>query len=221
MVYPPPDAVATETAEVEEAKVTETPEVERGLETKEVSKQEDGKEGDDEQPLAEEKKDQEEGDQLPPGTKNAPRAGRLIANKWAVISVCVQPSQGKLSTYVDGSLCSIAEDLDPADLRLQHRIVILGGGKQAHVRGGDIRRVTIHNSSLGEPEVKDLYFTLSDRNPAVGGLWPKVQARVRGYLTRKKSTFRRSLARPHQDGDGDEEGGEGDEDEGSDDDSDY
>lgn len=178
---------------------------------------EEGKGGEDE-----EKNDEVKGDQLP-GTKNAPKAGRLTANKWAVVSICVQPSQGKLSTYVNGSLCSIAEDLDPADLRLQHRIVILGGGKQAHVRGGDIRRVTIHNSSLGEADVKDLYFTLSDRNPAVGGLWPKVQALVRGYLARKKSTFKCTIARQVQDGDG-EDGSVEDDDSGryySDDDSDY
>lgn len=142
--------------------------------------------------------------------KSAPVAGRIVANKWAVVTVSVQPSRGRLSTYVNGSLCSIAEDLDPADLRLQHRIVILGGGKQAHVRGGDIRRVTIHNSSLEGVEVKDLYYTLIDRNPGVGGLWAKVQARVRGFLSRKKNAVHLSPVRRDPDDEGDEENGDED-----------
>lgn len=113
------------------------------------------------------------------------QTGRLVSNKWSVVTICVQPSQGRLTTYVDGRLSSISVDLLPSELRLHHRIVV-GGSKQASVCAGDVRRIVIHNTSLQEEHVKQLRYTLADKNPATGGLWVKVQARIRGLLARKK-----------------------------------
>eukprot|EP01033_Poteriospumella_lacustris_P010457 gene10460-7435_t len=115
----------------------------------------------------------------------APRVGRVVANKWAVITVVVQPNLGRLVTYVDGKICHVADDLDPADLRLQHKLVVLGGGKQAHIRGGDVRRMVLHSGAMDDAEVRRLYFALAHDNPAIGGLVTKAQALIRGHLVRK------------------------------------
>ena len=111
--------------------------------------------------------------------------GLLVSNKWSVVTICVQPSQGRMTTFVDGKLSSESADLLPSDLQLHHRIVV-GGCKQASVCAVDVRRIVIHNTSL-EEHVKQLRYILADKNPAIGGLWVKVQARVRGLLIRKKS----------------------------------
>ena len=84
------------------------------------------------------------------------QTGRLVSNKWSVVTICVQPSQGRLTTYVDGRLSSISVDLLPSELRLHHRIVV-GGSKQASVCAGDVRRIVIHNTSLQEEHVKQLH----------------------------------------------------------------
>jgi hypothetical protein len=73
------------------------------------------------------------------------------------VSVVVQPSEAKIATYVNGKLCHISTELDPSELRLHHKLVVLGGGKQAHARGGDIRRVVIHNKAFEE---KVLIYTV-------------------------------------------------------------
>jgi hypothetical protein len=103
---------------------------------------------------------------------------------WHVISVVVKPSAGEVSTYVNGHLCHESNNLDPADLRLQYKLVILGGGRQAQNRGGDLRRITIHSKDFNASEIKELYCNLADENPAIGGRAVRIQAAFRGYSKR-------------------------------------
>jgi hypothetical protein len=59
--------------------------------------------------------------------------------------------------------------------------VVLGGGRQAQIRGGDLRRITIHSKAFDEKEIRNLYYHLADDNPAIGGRAVKIQAAFRGY----------------------------------------
>lgn len=112
----------------------------------------------------------------------------LRAGVWHTITVTVKPEEGAMSSYVNGRLCHTATGLDPSDLRLHHKLVVLGGGRQAHSRGGDIRRVVIHSGCLDADSVKEMYFRLGNDNPAVGGRAIKIQAAYRGFHTRKTLT---------------------------------
>jgi hypothetical protein len=95
-----------------------------------------------------------------------------------------------IGTHVDlvvlVQLCHEATDLDPADLRLHHKVVILGGGKQAHMRGGDLRRVVIHGAALHGDDVMDVFHRLANDHPAVGGRATRIQTIFRGFINRKK-----------------------------------
>lgn len=105
---------------------------------------------------------------------------------WQIITVSVKPELGEMSTYVNGKLCHVATGLDPADLRLHHKLVILGGGRQAHSRGGDIRRVIIHSDYLEAEGVQKIADKLEDDNPVIGRRLLLVQSLYRGYIVRKK-----------------------------------
>ncbi len=80
----------------------------------------------------------------------------------------------------------MSTDLDPSDLRLHHKVVVLGGGKQAHMRGGDIRRMVIHSDALQGSDVMDVYLRLANDHPGIGGRAVRIQAVYRGYMMRKK-----------------------------------
>lgn len=105
---------------------------------------------------------------------------------WQIISVSVKPEEGEMTTYINGKLCHVATGLDPADLRLHHKLVILGGGRQAHSRGGDIRRVVIYSSYLNAEGCEKAFFKLAHDNPSIGARILLVQSLFRGYITRKK-----------------------------------
>jgi Ca2+-binding EF-hand superfamily protein len=141
-------------------------------------------------------------------------AGKIRPGKWAVVTVVVQPSQCRLVSYVDGSLCHVAEDLDPADLRLQHKVVVLGGGKMAHVRGGDVRRMVVHSAAMSTDQVRSLYYAVAQENPAIGGLLVKAQALYRRYRVRKTYNLAKlkQVERGEQENDSDESEEEYDED---------
>jgi hypothetical protein len=98
--------------------------------------------------------------------------------------VCVDPNAGSLETYVDGVLCHVSQGLDPIELRLQHKLVVLGGGKQAHVRGGDVFRVRIITAALNARGVMEATTALWAEHPTIGGLMPRLQARWRGMQQR-------------------------------------
>jgi hypothetical protein len=105
---------------------------------------------------------------------------------WQIITVCVKPEEGEMTTYVNGKLCHLATGLDSTDLRLHHKLVILGGGRQAHSRGGDIRRAVIHSSYLEGEGIEKVFFKLAQENPSIGQRLLLVQALYRGYCARKK-----------------------------------
>lgn len=110
----------------------------------------------------------------------------VIPGLWQFITVSVKPELGEMSTYVNGKLCHVATGLDPADLRLHHKLVILGGGRQAHSRGGDIRRVIIHSDYLESEGIQKICDKLENDNPIIGGRILLVQSLYRGYIVRKK-----------------------------------
>lgn len=86
-----------------------------------------------------------------------------------------------MSTYVNGLLCHESTNLDPADLRLQYKLVVLGGGRQAQNKGGDVRRITIHSKDFNASEMRKLFYSLADENPAMGGRAVRIQAAFRGF----------------------------------------
>jgi Ca2+-binding EF-hand superfamily protein len=105
---------------------------------------------------------------------------------WQIITVSVKPEEGEMTTYVNGKLCHVATGLDSSDLRLHHKLVILGGGRQAHSRGGDIRRAVIHSSYLNAEGCERIFFDLAQENPSIGTRILLVQSLYRGYVARKK-----------------------------------
>lgn len=115
-----------------------------------------------------------------------PVGGRCMRSGcWHLISVTVKPNLGEVTTYVNGQVCHECTKLDPADLRMQYKLVVLGGGRQAQNRGGDIRRLTIHSKHFNSDEMQNLYYHLSQDNPAVGGRAVRIQAAFRGHIKRK------------------------------------
>jgi hypothetical protein len=64
-------------------------------------------------------------------------------------------------------------------------VVVLGGGKQAHMRGGDVRRIVIHSEALHGADVMDVYHRLANDHPGIGGRAVRIQAVYRGFIMRK------------------------------------
>jgi hypothetical protein len=116
-------------------------------------------------------------------TKNP--AIQVRSGIWKIISISVDPEKNQLTTYVNGKICHHSNDLDAADFRLNHKIVVLGGGKQANVRGGDIRRLTIHSSALDAEHIEKVFVYLANENPSIGGRAVKIQTIFRGFKIRK------------------------------------
>ena len=102
----------------------------------------------------------------------------------------------------------MATNLDPSDLRLHHKVVVLGGGKQAHMRGGDIRRIVLHSASLHGEDVRDVYHRLANDHPGIGGHAVRIQALYRGRVIRKKWADELKKTKPDKEGDEEEEGSE-------------
>ena len=65
---------------------------------------------------------------------------------WCIMSVNVNPDAGKISIFLNGVLLDEQNNINPSELRLQHKLTVLGGGKQAFNKGGDIRKITIHQT---------------------------------------------------------------------------
>lgn len=112
-------------------------------------------------------------------------SSKIIAGRWHVVSVVVNPTAGTLTSYINGIKCHTSTDLDISDLRLQHRVVILGGGKQAHVRGGDMRRVQILSGSLSDLGAMNMFYSIANDNPGTAGRLARFQALYRGYHHRR------------------------------------
>jgi hypothetical protein len=107
---------------------------------------------------------------------------------WCIMSVNVNPDAGKISIFLNGVLLDEQNNINPSELRLQHKLTVLGGGKQAFNKGGDIRRITIHGAKFSELQVKEEYYRIADSSTLISKQARKVQALFRGHLERKKMT---------------------------------
>ena len=112
-------------------------------------------------------------------------SSRMRAGLWCILCIVVQPSKGTLVTYINGNKCMSFDDLETSELVLHHKLVVFGGGKQAHARGGDIRRLSIYNIALNEKEVLQSYYSMANNSPVLGGRIAKIQAIYLGYILRK------------------------------------
>jgi hypothetical protein len=65
----------------------------------------------------------------------------------------VNAAIGEVRTYVDGEPNSVLTGIEAADLRLQHKLMVLGGGKQAQARGGDVRNMALYSKPLDNVQV--------------------------------------------------------------------
>ena len=111
--------------------------------------------------------------------------GKIKPGYWAVVTLVVSPSLGTVTSYVNNNFSHVSTNLDPADLKLNHKIVVLGGGKQAHARGGDVRRLVIHSKALDQKGVLAVFSSMASSNPGVGKRITKFQALYRGFMYRK------------------------------------
>ena len=144
---------------------------------------------------------------------------KVIAGYWATITVVASPRSGVIKTYINGRLCHESVH-EAADIRLQAKVVVLGGGKQAHARGGDIRRISIHGNALGPAAVTTVSDQLLSDNPGVGGRIVKFQARFRGFIYRIRNNIVLKKKSGDEDEDDEDEDDEDEDEKDSDEDSD-
>jgi len=121
-------------------------------------------------------------------------AAKVRAGVWAEVAVVCEPSRGVLSSFVNGVPCHVSSELDPADLRLQGKLVLLGGGKQAQTRGGDVRGVTLHSWALSAEQVQSEFLKTAHSHPCIGGRLVRLQALVRGRASRKRGAKEEAMA---------------------------
>jgi hypothetical protein len=119
---------------------------------------------------------------------------------WHVVSVSVIPESGSLCSFIDGELCHSFNGncIDGDSLKLQHKLTVFGGGKQSEVRGGDIRKLVIHDAALGgmchsmdvnnpshsSSAIEAIYFKMAQEHPGIGGRVCRIQTIYRGFITR-------------------------------------
>jgi len=65
--------------------------------------------------------------------------------------------------------------------------MIFSGGSQAQSRGGDIRRLVIHDSKLSEAAVSEVFYSLANDSPVLGGRANRIQSVYRGFISRLKA----------------------------------
>lgn len=121
---------------------------------------------------------------------------RLREGRWMVVSASVQVAAGRMTTYLDGQLLSVEENLEPCDLSLGPRLIILGGGKAAQSRGGSVRRVLVRDASMDTEQAMQTYIACAQHHPAIAGKLTTIQAVWRGRQARKyNADVRAFLAR--------------------------
>lgn len=119
--------------------------------------------------------------------KNKDKVACIRPKVWETVSIVVEPSKKSMTTYINGCMSCHATELDTTELLLHHRLVVLGGGKQAHVRGGDIQRLVIHGAALSLEEVKAIFMRFANDNPGIGRQIVKFQSMFRGFKYRKSA----------------------------------
>jgi hypothetical protein len=102
------------------------------------------------------------------------------------VAVVCEPSRGVLTSFVNGAQCSVSSELDPADLWLLGKLVLLGGGKQAQARGADVWGVVLHSWALTADQVLHEFLQTAHRHPLIGGRLVRLQAQIRGRLARNR-----------------------------------
>ena len=128
----------------------------------------------------------------------AVRSTRVRPGQWVIVTVTVNPCAHSISTYINGLLCHEAADLEAEDLRLQNKLVVLGGGKQAHSRGGDLRRVLVHDDALDADAARAEYWRIAADSPTMAGPIARAQAVFRGWclrMQRSRDTYKQITAR--------------------------
>jgi len=115
-----------------------------------------------------------------------PVARRLIrVNVWYILSFVVHPNEGSIFCYINGDLCSTSMGLNTKNLTLEHKLIVLGGGKIAQDRGGDVRKMVVHSAALDKEAIKALYFKMADEHEGIGGRGLLIQRVARGYICRR------------------------------------
>ena len=114
---------------------------------------------------------------------------------WTIISFNVFPVEGRMATYINGRKCHEANGINPADLQLQHKLVVFGGGKLAHSQGGDIRRLIVQGAGYTDSKVYDEVLRMMASSSLFIEYISKIQAHVRGYIQRLKYVRSCNLAR--------------------------
>ena len=105
---------------------------------------------------------------------------------WCIVSVNVNPDAGKVSIFLNDVLLDEQTDLNPSELKLQHKLTVLGGGKQAFNKGGDVRRILIHGAEFNDTQVKEIYYHIAASSTLISKQVRKIQALFRGYLERQR-----------------------------------
>ena len=95
----------------------------------------------------------------------APNEAMISRSRWHIVTIVVDAQNGTLKTYVDGMPCMSESDWRPADLVMHAKLSILGGGKEAEARGGQLRKMHVHNAAMCDEDVQDLYLALHVDNP--------------------------------------------------------
>lgn len=80
----------------------------------------------------------------------------LKPETWHLVTVTVDSELGHVKAYVDGVECSDTKHAELEECTLRHKLIVLGGGKQAEARGGMVRRVLVHSDVLSAPVVQHL-----------------------------------------------------------------
>jgi hypothetical protein len=109
----------------------------------------------------------------------------LCEGRWMVVSASVEVAAGRMTTYLDGQLLSVEDNLEPRDLSLGPRLIILGGGKAAQSRGGSVRRVLVRDASMDAEQAMQTYIACAQHHPAIAGKLAIIQAVWRGRQARK------------------------------------
>ena len=129
---------------------------------------------------------------------------------WHIITVSVKPKVGSMCSFVDDNLCHVynGKNADVNNLKLQHKLTVLGGGRLAEARGADIRRLVIHDKALGESchelstgylsnrvtsgDISSLplnyhFLTIAQDHPGIGGRALRIQTIYRGFIVRYRA----------------------------------
>lgn len=112
-------------------------------------------------------------------------------NVWCIIHVNVNPKVGKISVFLNDVLLDEEIDVNPSELKLQHILTVLGGGKQAFNKGGDVRRILVYGAEFSERQTKEEHYRIAANSTLISKQALKIQTLVRGHIERKKFVKRK------------------------------